>query len=444
MVFDFPFQLKRADLKEKYKMNAEQPKYDTRLVYQPRGFRRILKILLILLGIAAAIAFGSKPVFAQDSSPTPQKTQPDKSQPDDSKSTAAADSDKGSGKKKQDDPNQPKKEKRGSWVIAPIPVNSPAFGAGLILGAGYIFKLNKEDTLSPPSTIGAAAAFTNNGSRGLVIAGRLYFDENRYQTTVAIGTGKANYDFYGIGRIPGQPPIAVSIEQKGAFFFAEFMRNIGWNTYIGPRYQYRKLTAAVGDRTTPGGFEIPAIDLKSTTAAIGFHVQRDTRDHTFYPRKGALLDFKGDFFAKPLGSNRNYQTYGISYNGYHSLGKRQVLAYRGTLCSVSDNTPFFDLCLYGAKGDIRGYTAGEFQNHRMFAAQTEFRQELPWRLGIVGFAGFGGVARHWDKFRFDQLLPGAGVGLRFKLDKANHVNYRIDLGFGRAGHTLTFSVTEAF
>ena len=114
-------------------------------------------------------------------------------------------------------------------------------------------------------------------------------------------------------------------------------------------------------------------------------------------------------------------------------------------CAVSDRTPFFDLCLYGAKGDIRGYTAGEFQNRRMFAAQAEFRQELPfWRLGVVGFAGVGGIARRWNELRSDQLLPGAGVGLRFKLDKTNHINYRIDLGFGRAGHTLTFSVTEVF
>jgi hypothetical protein len=432
-------------------MIAEQPKYNTRPVYPLSRFQKYGEILLILLGIAAIIAFGSIRIAAQNPTPTPQKSPSGKSKPDKSKSTDAADQDtvkqskQDDKKDKQDDTDQPQKPKRGSWVFAPIPINSPAFGAGIIIGVGYIFKLDKEDTVSPPSTIGAAGAFTNNGSRGLVVAGRLYFDENKYQTSIAIGGGKANYDYYGIGRLPNQQPTAVSIEQKGRFFFAEFMRNFGWNTFVGARYQYRVLTAALGDRTTPGGFEIPPIDLKSTTAAIGFHIQRDTRDSTFYPRRGSLLDFKGDFFAKALGSNRNYQTYGLSYNGFRSLGKSQVLAYRASLCSVSDSAPFFDLCFYGARSDIRGYTAGEFQNRRMFAAQAEFRQELPfWRLGVVGFAGFGGIARRWNELRSDQLLPGAGVGLRFKLDKENHINYRIDLGFGRAGHTLTFSVTEAF
>ena len=80
----------------------------------------------------------------------------------------------------------------------------------------------------------------------------------------------------------------------------------------------------------------------------------------------------------------------------------------------------------------------------MFAGQVEFRQELRYRLGIVGFAGIGGVAPEVNKFQLKKLLPAAGVGLRFKLDKTNHINYRIDLGFGRSGPTLSMSVTEAF
>jgi hypothetical protein len=42
------------------------------------------------------------------------------------------------------------------------------------------------------------------------------------------------------------------------------------------------------------------------------------------------------------------------------------------------------------------------------------------------------------------LLPAAGAGIRFNLDKKNHINYRIDWAIGRAGHTLTIGVGEAF
>jgi hypothetical protein len=49
-----------------------------------------------------------------------------------------------------------------------------------------------------------------------------------------------------------------------------------------------------------------------------------------------------------------------------------------------------------------------------------------------------------NKRRSDQFLPAAGAGLRFKLDKNNHINYRIDVGFGREGRTISIGLGEAF
>lgn len=405
-----------------------------------RRVESAIQTLTIPALITVILVAGIAPVLGQNPSPTPDP-QGGSTTPQTASGTTV---DKSKDKDKPDDPDTTKKPARGSWVIAPIPINSPAFGGGLILGVGYIFKIKMEDKLSPPSTIGAAGAWTKGGSRGGVIAAKLYFGENKYQTTIAAGRGRANYDFFGVGRVPGQDAISVHIRQKGTFFFAEFMRNFGKNIFVGPRYQYRVLRSDRDGSQLPGELPIPDLGLKSTTAALGFHVQRDLRDSTFYPRKGSLLDFKADFFAKALGSNRTYQTYSLSYNGYRSIGDKQVLAYRGVVCSASDKTPFFDLCLYGARSDIRGYTGGEFQDHRMFAAQAEYRRELFWRIGVVAFGGFGGIAPEWNKLQFNKLLPGGGVGLRFLLDKTNHINYRIDYGIGRAGHTVSFSVTEAF
>ena len=340
--------------------------------------------------------------------------------------------------------NKSSLRKRGQFVIAPIPVSSPAVGSGLVLVAGYVFKLKESDTVSPPSTVGLAGAFTSNGSRGGGVAARLYFDRNRYQTTVAFGKGRINYDFFGIGRLPNGPEISVPIRQEGRFFFGEFLRNVGKNIFIGPRYQHRRLTARIDGLSPPGGFVIPDLDLESTTVALGFHVQRDLRDSTFYPTKGSLFDFKADFFDESLGSRRQYQTYKVSYNGYRPLNENSLFAYRGVICSANQSVPFYDLCLYGTSSDIRGYTGGEFQNRRMFAGQAEYRRHLKGRFGMVAFGGVGGVARRWNEFRMDELLPAAGAGLRFTLEKKNHINYRVDWAIGRAGHTLTIGIGEAF
>ena len=342
-----------------------------------------------------------------------------------------------------DDKNK-KKDKRGSLVVAPIPISSPAFGSGLLLITGYVFKLNESDQVSPPSWLGGAGAFTNNGSRALALGGRLYLQENKYQTTFAAMRGRANLDFFGIGRIPGRSPISVPLQMEGSIFFGELMRNVGKNIFIGPRYQFRKLTAGIDGPVPPGGFEVPEIDLKSNSAALGFHLQRDRRNSTFYPTKGNLFDFTADFFDQVWGSRREYQTYKIGYNGFRPVANKQVFAYRAMACSANGSVPFYDLCLFGFNSDLRGYTTGEFQNRRMFATQAEYRIELPKRFGLVAFGGVGGVARRWNEFRSDQLLPAGGVGLRFKLDKKNHINYRIDLAFGREGRTIAIGLGEAF
>jgi hypothetical protein len=337
-----------------------------------------------------------------------------------------------------------KKPKRGTMIIAPIPISSPAVGSGVVVLFGYVFKLNPEDKLSPPSMVGLAGAFTNSGTRGGALGGKLYFNENKYQTTFALAKGRVNFDFYGVGRIPGRDPIKVPLKMGGTVFFGEVMRNVWKDVFVGPRYQHRQLYARLDGLQTPGGFEIPAIDLQATTAALGFHVQRDKRDSGFFPTKGSLFDFTADFFDQALGSKREYQNYKVAYNGYREIAKGQVIAYRASGCSSNGSAPFYDLCLYGTANDLRGYTAGEFQNRKMFATQAEYRRELPKRLGLVAFGGVGGIARQFSDFRMDELLPAAGVGLRFNLDKKNHINYRIDYAIGRAGHTFSVGVGEAF
>jgi len=338
----------------------------------------------------------------------------------------------------------PKKPKRGQLIIAPIPIISPTVGRGLVLAVGYVFKLNQEDKKSPPSTVGLVGAFTSSGTRGGGIGGKLYFSENKYQTTFVIAKGRVDVDFYGIGRIPGKQAIKVPIRGGGTVFFGEFLRNVWKDIFVGPRYQHRKIYTRLDGPQTPGGFEIPPIDLQATTVALGFHIQRDRRDSTFYPTKGSLFDATGDFFDESLGSKRQYQNYKVEYNAYREVGEKQVLAYRGMICSANQSVPFYDLCLFGTNSDLRGYTGGQFQNRRMFATQAEYRRELKGRLGVVAFGGIGGIAKRWNAFRSDELLPAAGAGLRFKLDKKNHINYRIDFAVGREGHTLSIGVGEAF
>ena len=193
----------------------------------------------------------------------------------------------------------------------------------------------------------------------------------------------------------------------------------------------------------PADLPIPLpADLKFTTAALGIRLQRDTSDNPFYPRKGSLFDLSADFFEPAFGADRSYKNLTISYDKYISVRPKNVFAIHGSVCSVSDRAPFFDVCELGMSTDLRGYQAGQFRDNRMIVGQAEYRRELFWRLGAVAFAGAGAVGKTFGNFGDPE--PGGGFGLRLTVAKRYHTNLRFDYAWGDNSRASYVSLGEAF
>src|SRR5262249_13525592 len=265
----------------------------------------------------------------------------------------------------------------------------------------------------------------------------------------------------GIGKLAGDRGVFLPISVNGKGILVQTLVRIAKNLYLGPRFQLRQLNAEINfselklqiDKLPPELAGEVSDLLRTKTVAIGPHLQRDTRNDQFYPTTGTVLNAGADFFLKGLGSKFNYQLYLVRFEGYRSLSERQVLAFGSLGCAAAgDRVPFYDLCLYGARNYVRGYTAGKFQDRRMWATQAEYRLRLPKllgigfteRFGIVGFGGFGWVGKKFGDVAIDEMLPGGGAGLRFRLTKKYPINFRIDYGVGKKGHTFSMGVGEAF
>ena len=94
---------------------------------------------------------------------------------------------------------------------------------------------------------------------------------------------------------------------------------------------------------------------------------------------------------------------------------------------------------------MRGYTAGRYLDRHMVSTQVEYRLELSWRFGMVGFGGIGEVVPGADQLVDGKnLLPAGGGGVRFVLNKKHHVNLRLDAAAGKNSHTWAMGVGEAF
>ena len=365
------------------------------------------------------------------------------SQPADSVNTAAAINNV---PKKKKDKKSKKKLLPGSFVIAPLPLVSPAIGNGIIPVVGYIFPFSKNDTVSPPSTIGVGGLITNNGTRAYFLGGQLFLKKNTYEITSGYGHGNMNYDIYGAGFLGGQQNLKLPLVQTGQVFFAEVLRRIWWQLFIGPRLTTGNSFITVGTITNPNIPPIPPdVGLHTDLRALGVRIVRDTRPNHFFPTAGSKFEFTADFYAQALGSKQTFQQYKLHFDKYIALGKNQVLAYEGYLCNAAGDAPFYQKCIYGTNNELRGYTAGQYFDRHMYTAQAEYRLSLPKGIGLAGFGGIGEVIPGSNTFFSTRhFLPDIGGGPRYSLSSKYHVNIRADFARGRGSWTWSMGIGEAF
>ena len=342
---------------------------------------------------------------------------------------------------------QKKKERRGSPVLAPLPMVSPAIGSGIIPIVGYIFPCSRNDKVSPPSTVGAAGLITDNGTRGFAVGGQLFLKQNTYEVTGGYARGNLDYNLYGIGTSAGDAGRKLPLDQTGYAYFAEALRRIVWQFFLGPRFFDGSSFITV--RLSSGHtFPIPVppdLGIHTTLRSFGLRLVRDTRPNHFYPEGGTKTEFTGDFFSEAWGSSHTFQRYKFNFDKYWSLSPKQVIAYDLYLCDTGGSPPFYANCIYGTSNELRGYTAGRYIDRHMYATQVEYRLSLPKRFGIAGFAGVGEVVPGGSEiFRSNNLLPSVGGGPRFVLSPKYHLNLRTDFARGKDSWTWSMGVGEAF
>jgi hypothetical protein len=334
-------------------------------------------------------------------------------------------------------PEAEEEESRGDWLIAPIPFLNPTIEGGLILIGGYVFRLDPRDRTSPPSTIGAGGLYSTNESKGAVVGFKGYLDEDRWRILAGLGTFDLNYRFYGIGAGSGDE--SVELNQKINAGVLEVLRGVGDGVFLGGRL------AVIGQETSLRDVDDPADllpdETSSTITTLGIRLQWDTRDDTFYPRRGGILDFALDGLYENQPLSAITQT---SYSHYFSVDGKTVLAVRGRFRYAGEGTPFYALSTAGPP-ELRGYAWGQYLDRMLLAGVAELRRELIGNLGAVAFAGVGWVASDLEEMRGSDTLPSLGIGLRYTVTKKNHINLRLDYAWGKDGaEALYIGVTEFF
>jgi hypothetical protein len=335
--------------------------------------------------------------------------------------------------------NDEANQRRGHFVIVPIPFRNALIGAGLTLGAGYLYRPKGATTNARHSVAGIGGMYAEGGSWAAVGGHRGYWSDQRFRTTVGAGTGEIFYDLE-LNLQGAEQKIPVAQEFDAATVNGEI--RVGASGWLGAGFVYAKTTVRPESLpvTPPASLDLGQEIVLSNLKLSG---EWDSRDSDVYPRSGYRAESEVTVSRETLGSDDDYEVLELEFNGYRSFGERNVLAYRVYGKTLGGDPPFFAMAWFGSGCDLRGYTPGTIIGKSMFAAQAEWRWQATFRWGFVAFGGTGKVSQLIDTEE-GEWLPAGGVGGRFRILKSLPLNMRADYAWGRDDSTFTLSVGEAF
>jgi len=335
----------------------------------------------------------------------------------------------------------PATDKKVNFVAMPIPISNPELGNGLAVAAMALYTPGHSKR---PWTTGLGGFYSDTKSWAVAAFQKAYIDDDKYRVTAGVGTGVFNVDFYGIGQAAGDAGRSIPIEQTSDFAGVEGLMRLAPNLYGGIMFRYIGMKTTIQASQVQLPIPLPDFELDSASALIGLAGEYDTRDAEYGPRKGTYATFQYLYGSDALGSDFEYPRLAVAVNGYHGLYEKAVLAWRVSVCASGDDAPFYDLCNYGQQNDLRGYVSGQYRDHFMVATQVEYRRQLHKRWGMVAFAGVGEVAPGVNALSSENLLPAAGLGLRFAASQKYRVNLSVDYAIGKDSDAFYFYIGEAF
>ena len=331
-------------------------------------------------------------------------------------------------------------KKPKNLLLVPIPVSSPTFGTGLILGGAYFYPQTEDQkSAQPASYTGAAAGYTNNDSWFAGVLQQNYWKDDTWRFT-----GVAAYLDFSLNLVPaGDSDItekSVDWFVSGSLFQARVSRKLRKNWYLGVSARYLDITQAIGTELEDEDEDFN-IESQISALGVGIHLDFDSRDMPTNAFKGRYLELKaiGSYISES--DAENYQSYHARFRSYHPLHDNLVLAWEVNGCSRSGQVPLWDTCRLG----LRGFPATDYLGMQSLYGQAELRWRIYKKWGMVGFAGAGRMNETLGRYGEDETIPSYGLGIRFMVMESQRINVRVDYARSDKGNEAWYlSVTEAF
>jgi len=335
--------------------------------------------------------------------------------------------------------------KKPQIVFAPVPFSSPSSGTGL--AAGGVAFYNPNGTAHQWIT-GGGVVWTSRGTKGIAAFHKMASTSDRFRLEATASYMDQESHYFGIGAAAGNAGEALTLQDEQINLKVTATFEVFDSGYLGVRYQLGTHDAEPEEPEDgpPSPTPPPPTDqLHSTLSVIGPSFTYDTTDSATQAHRGVEIAATWTFGFDELGNSFDHNKLNLEGHAYFTLSERTVLATGAQFCSADGDVPYYDLCLFGAAGFLRGYETGRYRDRASWSMQAEVRHEFAGRWGGVAFFGVGGIAPSaGDLLDESNFLPAGGIGVRYRPFKSNDVHLRVDFAVGKNDHGVYVGIGEAF
>lgn len=330
-------------------------------------------------------------------------------------------------------------EKRIDFTFAGGPSYSPTTSLGIGVLAAGLFRIDRTDSVTPPSDISIFASASLSGFYSVGMTGNTIFRHSRSKLDYLLSFSSMPRDIWGRGYDAGAYNPRSSYVEKCYKIQTRYLHRIFSNAYFGGVLNFQH-TAGVDFKNEA---YLYGERRRYTAVGIGAIAEYDSRDFIPNPSRGVYISLQELMFPKGLNDcGATLWRTNVTADFYRQVWRGCVAAFDLYGEFNTDDTPWPLLARMGGSARMRGYYEGRYTDCNLVTVQVELRQHLWRRIGCVVWGGAGNVFSDFGKFHWSQTLPNYGLGLRWELKK--RVNIRFDYGFGRKTGGLLFNINEAF
>ncbi len=325
----------------------------------------------------------------------------------------------------------------------PIVLYSPDTKLGGGVGGLLTFNFKSDSIGARRSSVTVGAVYTQLNQLLLYFPFQLFPHNQAYWLSGEISYYRYIYNYFGIGN-----NVSLDYLEKYEAAYPRIrisaVKKIKPNLYVGLRYAFDDFKFT---RVDSGGI-LEKRQLTGSTggrvSGIGGQLNFDTRDALFFPHNGSVVEAYLYGEGQVTGSDFSYQRLSVDASSYFSVGKNSVLAINGAAVLSFGDVPFHQMPVIGGTKRLRGYYEGKYRDNNLLVLQSELRFPIYKRFGGVVFGGLGEVTNKLSRLSFENAHYNFGGGLRFTLDKAQHINIRADYGIGYKSSGFYLTIGEAF